>query len=354
MNQRRSNLTASVVIHVVVFALFWALTALFPGHEPEQAPIDVVFYKPPAREPAPPPPVEFEPEPEPEPVPERPKPPPPEPEVKIAEVEPPPPPKPVIKPKPVEVPEIAQVQPKMEARPKRQVITTPALQQEAKPERPKRPRREVKTALLNAAATKPATRLDDRPKKKASTGAFANTDKNDPNPPSRNLRGGTPKVGGFQVAEHTAPAAQKPSRTVSRSSGFGNSDPDAQPGHSRGNGNTGTVATGGFGSTAKAERPRSERKVVSEKPDTPVEILSKPTPEYTGEARELRVEGEVSLRVTFLASGEVKVLEVIHGLGHGLDEAAMKAAKRIRFKPARRERQPVDHTTVLRIVFQLV
>jgi TonB family protein len=352
VNSRRSNLTASVVIHVAVFALLWALTALFPGHAPEPAPIDVVFYKPPPREPLPPP-VEVEPEPEPRPAP----PPPPEPEIEVAEVQPPPPkPKPVVKPKPepVKEPEVAQVQPKMEARPKRQVITAPALAPTAEPAKPERPRREVKTALLNAAATKPATRLDDPPRK-ATTGAFAATDKNDPNPPSRNLRGGSPKVGGFQVAEHTAPAAQKPSRTVSRSSGFGNSDPAAEPGHGGGNGNVdATVSTGGFGSSAPVERPRGERKVVSEKPDTPVEILSKPTPAYTAEARELRIEGEVSLRVTFLASGEVRVLEVLDGLGHGLDEAAMDAAKRIRFKPARRERLPVDHTTVLRIVFQLV
>ena len=37
-----------------------------------------------------------------------------------------------------------------------------------------------------------------------------------------------------------------------------------------------------------------------------------------------------------------------------VDEAAIYAAEHIRFKPARRDRQPVDHTTNLRIVFQLV
>jgi TonB family protein len=114
------------------------------------------------------------------------------------------------------------------------------------------------------------------------------------------------------------------------------------------------VKTGDFGSTAQAQRPRSKPKVAAESPDTPVEVLSKPTPIYTTEAREQRVEGEVTLRVTFVASGKIEVLEVLQPLGHGLDEAAIDAAKRIRFKPARRDGRPVDHTAVLRIVFQLV
>jgi TonB family protein len=88
-------------------------------------------------------------------------------------------------------------------------------------------------------------------------------------------------------------------------------------------------------------------------PDTPVEILSKPTPAYTPEARELKVEGEVVLEVVFVASGEMHVVGIVERLGHGLDEAAIQAAKKIRFRPARRNGLPVDHAAVLRIVFQL-
>ena len=67
----------------------------------------------------------------------------------------------------------------------------------------------------------------------------------------------------------------------------------------------------------------------------------------------MRVEGEVLLEVIFEASGQVRVLRVVRGLGHGLDEAAVRAAEQIRFKPALRDGQPADSTAVLHIIFQL-
>jgi TonB family protein len=85
----------------------------------------------------------------------------------------------------------------------------------------------------------------------------------------------------------------------------------------------------------------------------PAEILSKPTPAYTDEARRLRVEGEVLLEVVLEASGRVHVVRVVRGLGHGLDESAVRAAEQISFKPALRDGQPSDSTAVLHIIFQL-
>jgi len=87
--------------------------------------------------------------------------------------------------------------------------------------------------------------------------------------------------------------------------------------------------------------------------ETPVEILSKPRPEYTEEARQLRLEGEVLIRVLFRATGEVKIIEIVRSLGHGLDQNALRAAQQIRFKPASRQNQPVDSTAIVHIVFQL-
>jgi TonB family protein len=86
---------------------------------------------------------------------------------------------------------------------------------------------------------------------------------------------------------------------------------------------------------------------------TPAEIISKPTPAYTEEARRLRIEGEVVLEVVFEASGKLHVVRVVRGLGHGLDENAVRAAEQIRFKPAMREGQPANSTAMLHIVFQL-
>lgn len=86
---------------------------------------------------------------------------------------------------------------------------------------------------------------------------------------------------------------------------------------------------------------------------TPVEILTKPRPVYTDEARRLHIEGEVLLEILFTASGEVRVLRVIEGLGHGLDNAAVESASRIAYRPATRAGEAIDQTANVRIVFQL-
>jgi TonB family protein len=67
----------------------------------------------------------------------------------------------------------------------------------------------------------------------------------------------------------------------------------------------------------------------------------------------MRLEGDVTLEVVFLANGHVQVNRVVSGLGHGLDESAQKAAQQMKFKPALREGQPVDYPARVRIEFRL-
>ncbi len=86
---------------------------------------------------------------------------------------------------------------------------------------------------------------------------------------------------------------------------------------------------------------------------TNLEVLSKPPIRYTAEARAMKVQGDVVLRVTFTASGQVIVHGVVHGLGYGLDEEAQREATQIRFRPATRNGQAVDLTTNITITFQL-
>jgi TonB family protein len=86
---------------------------------------------------------------------------------------------------------------------------------------------------------------------------------------------------------------------------------------------------------------------------TPAEIISKPNPVYTDEARSKKIEGEVLLEVVFEATGKIHVLRIVRGLGHGLDDAAVHAAEQIRFKPALKDGQPSDQTAVVHIIFQL-
>jgi TonB family protein len=85
---------------------------------------------------------------------------------------------------------------------------------------------------------------------------------------------------------------------------------------------------------------------------TQVEILYKPKPVYTDEARKLNIEGEVLLEVLFAANGELHVNRVVRGLGHGLDEAAVSATNRIKFKPAQRNGSSVDSTAIVHVMFQ--
>lgn len=111
------------------------------------------------------------------------------------------------------------------------------------------------------------------------------------------------------------------------------------------------VTTGHFGdaSIAAATSRRAPDAAIS----SAAEVLSKPRPAYTDEARRLQIQGEVLLEVLFAASGETRVLRTIRGLGHGLDENAIVAARAIQFRPAKRGDAAVDSTAVVHIVFQL-
>ena len=141
-----------------------------------------------------------------------------------------------------------------------------------------------------------------------------------------------------------------------------------------GGGGKGVVAAGGFdsggggGTSGGARQPQvvkasdfdthaaqtaAPQQIRQAPTEVPLQILSKPSPAYTDEARAMKIEGEVALEVEFLASGEVRVMRVVRGLGHGLDESAIRAVKGVRFKPAQRDGQAVDVRTTVNIVFQL-
>ena len=174
-----------------------------------------------------------------------------------------------------------------------------------------------------------------------------------------------PETGLF---ERTNSARTSQAAAAVTTGGFGNAA--ASP---RGDAN-GAVTTGGFNSGAPAPRgaangvgevrtagfdqrasaPAQPSVAAVTKPiDRPVEIVFKPTPEYTDEARSARIEGTVSLELEFTAVGDVRVLRVVRGLGHGLDEAAHQAALRIRFKPAQSDGTPVDSRATVHITVRL-
>lgn len=153
-----------------------------------------------------------------------------------------------------------------------------------------------------------------------------------------------PKVAGFGG---TVAAGTSGHTGTAQGTGFGVSG----NGTGRGNGlGTGTVLRAGFGSQQAAHRVMA----VAEKSErTPVIVLSRPPATYTEAARQARVQGEVALRVCFHADGRVEVIEMLRGLGHGLDETAISDASAIRFKPATSDGKPIDFVTTIHIAFEL-
>jgi TonB family protein len=133
------------------------------------------------------------------------------------------------------------------------------------------------------------------------------------------------------------------------SADFGNgiANGDGRSSHSGG------VATGGFGSEQVVHGGPKLIQVDAGPPTNAVEITFKPQPVYTDEARSMKLEGEVLLEVMFGANGVLHVSRVVRGLGHGLDEAAMAAANKMRFKPALRNGQPMDSTAIVHVSFQM-
>ena len=168
--------------------------------------------------------------------------------------------------------------------------------------------------------------------------------KGDPNHATNVARLGSPVLpGGPGYGNGTG--GDKGIRGTVASTGFGNGI--ANPPNKRG-----TVQSTGFANQTATDAPK--KKVNAGGPaDTPVDILDKPRPEYTAEGRSLKLEGDVVIDMVFLASGTIQINRVITGLGHGLDEAAVHSAQQIKFKPARRDGQPVDYPARVRIEFRL-
>ena len=287
-------------------------------------------------------------------------------------VAPPPPPPPKVKakvappaPKPV-VPEPVKLNPKqthvflaakvappkiktLEAKP---VELNPEFQQvkiDTPTSQPKRPKEDVKVGNLGTGSAAPATVV--APVNKVQTGGFGDPNglpgKGDPNKATNVNRLGSPALpGGLGYGNGTG--GDKGIRGTVASTGFGNSTAIPPPSARRGT----LQSTGFVDQTAVTNAPKKKASA-GENATTPVGILDKPRPEYTAEGRRLKIEGDVVLDMVFLSSGSIQVIRVISGLGHGLDEAASRAAQQIKFKPARREGQPVDFPARVRIEFRL-
>lgn len=293
--------------------------------------------------------------------------------ITLIPVAPPPPPAPEIKkvlakPKPIKPP---PEPPKLNPRQEHVFLTAKAIQPEMKKvdvkpvelnpqldqakaldiqtKQPKRPKDEVKVGSMSTGSAAPATVV--APVEKVQTGGFGDPNgipgKGDPNHATNVNRLGSPALPGGEGYGNGTGGAKGIRGTVA-STGFGNGTATPPPSKK-----TGTVQAGGFANESVATEAPKKRVANSESPTTSVEILEKPHPQYTAEGRSMKIEGDVVIDMVFLASGTVQVNRVISGLGHGLDEAALRAAQQIKFKPAKRDGQAVDFPARVRIEFRL-
>jgi TonB family protein len=292
--------------------------------------------------------------------------------VTLIPVAPEPPPPPKIKPKvappepkPV-VPEPVKLNPKqthvflaakveppkiktLEAKP---VELNPVFEQvkiDTPTNQPKKPKDEVKVGTMSSGSAAPATVV--APVNKVQTGGFGDPNgiagKGDPNKATNVNRLGSPALpGGPGYGNGTG--GDKGIRGTVASTGFGNGTANPPPAAKRG-----TLQSTGFADQTVATEGPKKKVASGEGATTPVDILEKPRPEYTAEGRTMKIEGDVVLEMVFLANGSIQVNRVVSGLGHGLDEAATRAAQQIKFKPARREGQAVDFPARVRIEFRL-
>lgn len=148
----------------------------------------------------------------------------------------------------------------------------------------------------------------------------------------------------------TTPAGDSPQASSFDSPGVSGHSSPGTFGAARGVVRQGLFADEGI--PRSAHKPQASPEAMQQ--GRPVEILFKPTPQYTSEALAKKVEGYALVEVQFSASGQITVLRVVRGLGYGLDEAAEAAARQIRFKPAQdSEGLAIDSRAIVRMDFAL-
>ena len=124
-------------------------------------------------------------------------------------------------------------------------------------------------------------------------------------------------------------------------------------GNGRGNGNG--DGTGDGSGRPSGPPPPPPRRAEPPKPPvtTAMRIVSKPRANYTDAARQNQVQGTVTLRVTFLASGQIGSISPVSGLPYGLTEQAIAAARQIRFEPQMVNGSPVAVTKQVQYSFTI-
>jgi protein TonB len=83
-------------------------------------------------------------------------------------------------------------------------------------------------------------------------------------------------------------------------------------------------------------------------------VILKVDPEYSEEARKAKYSGTVMLAVIVDAEGHARDIHVVKSLGMGLDEKAIEAVEKWKFKPGMRGGQPVNVRATIEVNFRLL
>lgn len=86
---------------------------------------------------------------------------------------------------------------------------------------------------------------------------------------------------------------------------------------------------------------------------TPPHVIYMPDPEYSEQARRKKIQGVVVLSVTVAVDGSTRDIKIVKGLGYGLDEKAVEAARRWKFKPALKDGEPIEKEIAAEVSFRL-
>jgi protein TonB len=83
-------------------------------------------------------------------------------------------------------------------------------------------------------------------------------------------------------------------------------------------------------------------------------ILSKVEPEYSDEARRARIQGMVVLSIEIDENGHVRNIQVVSGLGLGLDERAIDAVNHWKFRAGSLNGKPITTSARVEVTFRLL
>lgn len=87
---------------------------------------------------------------------------------------------------------------------------------------------------------------------------------------------------------------------------------------------------------------------------TPPSVITKVDPEYSEEARKAKYSGSVMLSIVVNTDGKAEDIHVVKSLGMGLDEKAVEAVQKWRFKPGMNKGVPVKVRAQIEVNFRLL